>query len=174
VATRALTRDEIELIWTIDRSEVHHHIFKVVEGRLTLVPAYFEVPGWHPEMIEADTTKLHDCFDRGGIFRGTFDRDALIGVSVLDTKLIESAPDHLQLLYLYVSRSVRGQGVGGKLFAEAAEAARALGAKALYISSAPTENTVNFYLHLGASLVAEPDPDLFAAEPDDVHLVYPL
>jgi GNAT superfamily N-acetyltransferase len=112
VATRVLTRDEIELIWTIDRSEVHHHIFKVVEGRLTLVPAYFEIPGWHPKVIEADTIALRDCFDRGGIFRGAFAGDALIGVSVVDTKLIESAPDHLQLLYLYVSRSLRGQGIG--------------------------------------------------------------
>jgi GNAT superfamily N-acetyltransferase len=174
VASRALTRDEIDLIWTIDRSEVHHRIYKVVDGRLVLVDAYFEIPGWHPKTIESDTLKLRDCFDRGGIFRGAFDGDALIGVSVVDTKLIESAPDHLQLLYLYVSRSVRGQGVGRRLFAEAAEAARSLDAKALYISAVPTENTVNFYLQRGASLVADPDPDLFAAEPDDVHLTYPL
>jgi GNAT superfamily N-acetyltransferase len=174
VVSRPLTRDEIDLIWTIDRSEVHHHVYKIVDGRLTLVPAYLEVPGWHPKVIESDTIKLRGCFDRGGIFRGTFDGDALVGVSVVDTKLIESAPKHLQLLYLYVSRSVRGQGVGRKLFAEAAGAARALGAKALYISSVPTENSVNFYLHRGASLVAEPDPDLFAAEPEDVHLTYSL
>src|SRR5262249_58496505 len=100
------------------------------------------------------TIKLRGCFDRGGIFRGTFDGDALVGVSVVDTKLIGSAPDHLQLLYLYVSRSVRGQGVGRRLFAEAAEAARALGAKALFISAGPTENSVNFYLHRSASLAA--------------------
>ena len=95
-------------------------------------------------------------------------------MSVIDTKLIEGASDHLQLLYLYVSRSVRGQGVGKTLFAEAAEAACSLGAKALYISATPTENTVDFYRHLGASVVADPDPDLLAAEPDDVHLTYPL
>jgi GNAT superfamily N-acetyltransferase len=174
VVSRPLTRGEIDRIWTIDRSEVNHHIYKVVDGRLVLVPAYFEVPGWHPKMIECDRSKLRGCFDRGGIFRGAFDGDALVGVSVVDTKRIESAADHLQLLYLYVSRSVRGQGVGRQLFAEAAEAARALGAKALYISSVPTENSVNFYLHRGASLAAEPDPDLFAAEPEDVHLTYPL
>jgi GNAT superfamily N-acetyltransferase len=93
---------------------------------------------------------------------------------VVDTKPIRTAPDHLQLLYLYVSRSVRGQGVGTALLAEAVEAARILGANALYISATPTENTVNFYFHRGASLIAEPDPDLFAAEPDDVHLTCPL
>jgi predicted N-acetyltransferase YhbS len=174
VASRALTRREIDLIWTIDRSEVHDHIYKVVEGRLILVPAYFEIPGWHPKVIESDTIKLRDCFDRDGIFRGAFDGDALIGVSVIDTKPIESAPDHLQLLFLHVSRSVRGQGVGRTLFAEAADTARSLGAKGLYISATPTENTVNFYLHRGAALVADPDPGLFAAEPDDVHLTYPL
>ena len=174
MVTRALTREEIDLIWTIDRSEVHHHIFKVVHGRLTLIPAYYEIPGWHPETIEADTIKLRDAFDRGGVFRGAFDGDALAGVSVVDAQRIGSAPDHLQLLYLYVSRPRRRQGVGRSLFAEAAEAARALGAKALYISSVPTENTVNFYLGLGATLLDDPDPDLLDAEPGDVHLTYAL
>ena len=64
--TRDLARDEIDLIWTINRSEVHHHIFQVREGRLTRVPAFFEIPGWHPKTIETDTIKLRDCFDRGG------------------------------------------------------------------------------------------------------------
>jgi len=174
VAMRALTRDEIELIWTIDRSEVHHHIYKVVAGQLTLVPAYFEIPGWHPRMIEADTPKLHECFDRGGVFLGSFDGDTLIGVSVVDTKPVGSAGEHVQLLYLYVSRSARAQGVGSTLFAAAAEAARELGAKALYVSAVPTENTVNFYLRRGSSLATPPDRDLLAAEPDDIHLTYPL
>jgi hypothetical protein len=33
---------------------------------------------------------LRDCFDRAGIVRGAFDGDALVGVSVVDTKLVES------------------------------------------------------------------------------------
>jgi GNAT superfamily N-acetyltransferase len=174
VAIRPLTRNEIDLIWTIDRSEVHHHIYRNVDGRLTLVPSYFDVPGWHPQTIETDTIKLRDCFDRGGIFLGDFEADRLVGVSVVDTKPIKSAPDHLQLLYLYVSRHVRGQGVGRRLFEQAGAEARVLGAKALYISATPTENTVDFYVRLGSSPIADPDPDLFAAEPEDIHLAYPL
>jgi GNAT superfamily N-acetyltransferase len=174
VAIRALTRNEIDLIWTIDRSEVHHHIYRNVDGDLTLVPAYFDVPGWHPKMVETDRIKLRECFDRGGIFVGDFQADRLVGVAVVDAQPIEAAADHLQLLYLYVSRHARGQGVGTRLFEEAAAEARALGAKALYISAAPTENTVNFYLRRGSSLLADPDPDLFAAEPEDIHLGYPL
>ena len=97
VAIRALSRDEIEVIWTIDRSEVHHHIYNVVDGSLTLVPAYFEIPGWHPRMIESDRPRLYECFDRRGIFLGSFDGDTLIGVSVVDTKPVGSRGDHVQL-----------------------------------------------------------------------------
>jgi GNAT superfamily N-acetyltransferase len=174
LAIRPITRDEIGSIWTIDRSEVHHNVFEVVDGRLALVPAYFEIPGWHPQTVQDDTPKLYDCFDRGGSFIGNFDGDALTGIAVLDTKRLWAAHDHLQLLYLYVSRSARGRGVGSRLFAEAAATARRLGARALYISAVPTENTVNFYLRRGAILAGEPDPELLAAEPDDIHLTYPL
>jgi len=38
---RRLTRDEIELIWTIDRSEVHSHIYEVRAGQLVRRPRYF-------------------------------------------------------------------------------------------------------------------------------------
>jgi hypothetical protein len=44
----------------------------------------------------------------------------------------------------------------------------------LYISAAPTENTVNFYLRRGSLLAATPEPDLFALEPKDIHLVCPV
>lgn len=141
---------------------------------MTLVPAYFEIPGWHPRTIESDTPKLYECFDRGGIFWGAFVGDALVGVSVVDTKPVGSGGDQRQLLFLYVSRSARGRGIGSKLFAAAAKAARGWGAKALYISSVPTQNTVDFYRGRGASLAASADPDLLAAEPDDIHLTYPL
>jgi len=35
---RLLTRDEVELIWTIDRSEIHTHIYKLSEGQLVRTP----------------------------------------------------------------------------------------------------------------------------------------
>ena len=45
VASRHLTRDELALFWTIDRSEIHTHIYQVTHGRLQLIPSYFDVPG---------------------------------------------------------------------------------------------------------------------------------
>jgi len=171
---RLLTRDEVELIWTIDRSEVHHHTYELRGGQLVLTPNYFEVPGWRPDAVEKETPVLLDCFDRGGTFLGVFDAEALVGMGVLESARVGRASDQMQLAYLYVSRAYRGRGVGVQLFEAAVAFAREAGAKALYVSSTPTENTVDFYLSRGCILAPEPDPRLLAAEPDDIHLLYPL
>lgn len=171
---RLLTRDEVELIWTIDRSEVHHHIYELLGGRLVRIPKYFEIPGWRPDAMEKETPVLLDCFDRGGTFLGVFDTAALMGMGVLESARVGRASDQIQLAYLYVSRAYRGRGVGMQLFEAGVSFARVAGANALYISATPTENTVDFYLNRGCVLATDPDPRLLAAEPDDIHLVYLL
>ena len=169
---RLLTREEVELIWTIDRSEVHHHIYELREGRLVRTPKYFEIAGWRPGAVEKETPLLLDCFDRGGIFLGVFDAEALIRVGVLESACVGRAGDKMQLAYLYVSRADRGRGVGTQLFDAAVSVAREAGANALYVSATPTQNTVDFYLNRGCALAPEPDPRLLVAEPDDIHLLY--
>ena len=171
---RPLARDEVELIWTIDRSEVHHHTYELREGRLVRTPNYFEIPGWRPEAAANETPVLLDRFDRGGTFVGAFDDEALAGVSVLESTRVGPARDQVQLAYLYVSRPYRGRGVGTQLFEAAVSCAREAGASALYVSATPTANTVDFYRHRGCVLASDPDPMLLAAEPDDIHLVYLL
>jgi predicted N-acetyltransferase YhbS len=172
--TRLLRRDEVELIWTIDRSEVHHHTYEVHGGQLVRTPNYFEVPGWRPDAVAKETPVLLDCFDRGGTFFGVFDAEALIGMGVLESARVGYASDQMQLAYLYVSRAYRRRGVGTQLFEAAVTYARAASAKALYVSATPTENTVDFYLNRGCILAPEPDARLLAAEPDDIHLLYLL
>jgi predicted N-acetyltransferase YhbS len=171
---RLLIRDEVELIWTIDRSEIHHHTYEVHEGRLVRTPNYFEVPGWRPDAPEKMTPVLLDCFDRGGTFLGVFDEKALVGVGVLECERVGHAKNQMQLAYLYVSRAYRGRGVGTQLFEAVLPVARGAGASTLYVSATPTENTVDFYLNRGCMLAPEPDPELLAAEPEDIHLIYLL
>jgi GNAT superfamily N-acetyltransferase len=171
---RQLARNEIESIWTIDRSEVHHHIYQLRDHQLVLTPAYFEAHGWAPGQVEHDTPALYACFDRGGAFVGMFYDHKLVGVAVVDNVPLGAAGDQLQLKYLYVSREYRQQGVGTRLFREASAIARARGARFLYISATPTENTVNFYQRCGAVVAPTPDPELFAQEPDDIHLLCPV
>jgi len=171
---RQLARDEIETIWSIDRSEVHHHIYQMLNGQLVLTPAYFEAHGWAPGRIEHDTPLLYACFDRGGAFVGMFDDHKLVGVAVLDSIPLGAAGDQLQLKYLYVSRDYRQQGVGKRLLREAGAIAHSRGATWLYISATPTENTVHFYQRCGAVVNLTPDPELYAQEPEDIHMVCPV
>ncbi len=51
---------------------------------------------------------------------------------------------------------------------------RDAGAEAMYVSAVPTGSAVGFYLSKGCALADPVHPELFAAEPADVHLVYSL
>jgi predicted N-acetyltransferase YhbS len=169
---RLLERNEIPLIWQIDRREIVENIYVLQDGKLVLKPDYFDIQGWPPGEAELYTPMLFDCYDRGGAFWGAFENDKLIGVAILESKFIGSQHDTLQLKFLHTSHDYRKQGLGTRLFNLAAEKAKALGAKKLYISATPSEHTVNYYMRLGCVLATEIDPELFALEPEDIHLEY--
>jgi len=169
---RLLEREEVPLVWQIDRREVIHNIYNLRDGELVLVPEYFDVQGWPPGEAKHYTPMLLDCFDRGGTFWGAFEDGTIVGTAILESKFIGSNGDTLQLKFLHVSHGQRKQRLGRKLFNLAAEKAASLGAKKLYISATPSENTINFYMRLGCVLATEVDPELFALEPEDIHLEY--
>lgn len=171
---RLLQRDEISIIWQIDRREVIDNIYYLREGKLVLEPEHYDMQGWPPGEAEHYTSILLECYDGGGFFWGAFEDDLLVGVSILESKFIGSGHDTLQLKFLHVSRDCRSQGVGTKLFNVAVEKARELGAKKLYISATPSEHTVDYYMRLGCVLATETDPELFALEPEDIHLEYAI
>lgn len=167
---RPLRRDEIERIWTLDRSERIEHIYELRDGTLHLRDAPFDAVGWPPGTPEKETPLLRACFDRGGDFTAAFAGERLAGIVVLDRRPVTTRPDLLQLLLLHVGRDHRRQGLGARLFRQAQERARTWGAAGLYVSATPTENTIRFYLGLGCTLIPRPDPHLFAQEPEDIHL----
>ena len=84
-------------------------------------------------------------------------------------KWVGASTDLIQLAWLHAGRDYRGTGLGVKFFDKALRFARERGAAGLYISATPSENTVNFYQGRGATLLAEPDAELFALEPEDIH-----
>lgn len=167
---RRLARDEIELIWTIDRREIVEGIYVLERGALVLKPAYFDIPGWEPGAAEHSLPRLTLMFDRGGAFWGIFDGDQLVAELVVDTLRLGAQAELVQLAMLHVGRDYRGQGLGLRLFALARSIAHDSGARGLYISATPSEHTVDFYLRRGAVVTPTPDPALLALEPDDIHL----
>jgi predicted N-acetyltransferase YhbS len=167
---RTLERHEVESIWTIDRREVIEQTYRLQGGELRLRADYFDMQGWPPDDVRKMTPLLYESFDRSGTFYAAFDGKQLVGVAVLDTIRRGPRGDLLQLLMLSVSRDYRAQGLGGRLFAQALAAAHDRGARGLYISATPSENTIRFYQRHGCVVIATPDPELFALEPMDIHL----
>ncbi len=168
---RELERSELGDIWSIDRAELVERIYVREGDRIVLRTQRFDVKGWPPGEAEHYGPILLDCFERGGTFYGAFDAaETLVGVAVLESRFIGRARDQLQLKFLHVSRGARGTGVGRTLFERAVERARELGARRLYVSATPSENTIDFYRRRGCRLAEEVDAELFALEPEDLHL----
>jgi predicted acetyltransferase len=170
VRIRELERHEIRDLWSIDRSEVIDRVYHRDGDELVLEPEHYDMTGWPAAEMERDGPVLLDCFDRGGTFYGAFDGDTLVGAAVLESRFIGRAGDRLQLKFLHVGRRYRRTGLGRALFDEAVARARALGARRLYVSATPSENTVRFYLRRGCRVTDDVDADLFALEPEDIHM----
>ena len=107
----------------------------------------------------------------GGTAIGAFAGERLAGLAVLRVGL---RADTAQLAALFVDRANRRLGVAGALVDEVERLARVDGARFLYVSATPSRSAVGFYRSRGFEPVAEPDPDLFALEPEDVHMIEPL
>ncbi len=167
---RRIAREEIEKVWAIDRSEVVENLYRLENGALLLEPRRFDIHGWPPGEAEKYTPLLVECFDRGGWFHGLFDEERMIGAAVLEAKFIGRQKDRLQLKFLHVGKAHRRRGLGKQLFELAKAEARERGAKRLYVSATPSENTIDFYRRLGCVVAAELDPELYALEPEDIHL----
>ena len=172
---RQITREEIERIWDeIDRSEAIEGIYYLRDGELVLEEEHYDLRGWAPGEREQYTPILCDCFDRGGTFYGAFEDGRMVGAAVLESRFIGSYRDQLQLKFLHVSSDCRKQGLGRVLFERAVARADELGARRLYVSATPSENTIGFYRHLGCTVTEEVDQELFALEPEDIHLEYAM
>ena len=109
--------------------------------------------------------------DQGGAVYGALVGDLLVGVAVLRPRLTAT---RAQLQSLFVSRAYRRQGVARRLVGAVERRARAGGARELYVSAMPSVPAVGFYRAQGFRVADAVDPDLFAQEPEDIHLVKPL
>lgn len=171
ITLRDISKEEIEQIWGIDRSEVIENIYYFENNALVLKSEYYNVTGWPPGEAEKYQPILVACNEQGGWFHGIFDDSKLVGAAVLDNRFIGKSKDMLQLKFLHISNAYRKNGFGRQLFGLARTIAGERGARKLYISATPSENTINFYLSLGCEVTPEPDPNLFELEPEDIHFV---
>ena len=167
ITYRILERDEIRKLSEIDRYEIIEEIYCFRDGKLVLEKEYSEITDI-PDISEVIEDYIED-YDDDGTFVGAFDGEKLAGLGGISGKLIGENKDTLQLSSLWVSNQYRKKGIGRQLVSMLKEEAKQLGAERLYVSAAPSKNTVNFYCGVGFDLTT-PIKMLFEDEPNDIHM----
>ena len=169
---RPLSPAELSLVGEIDRTEYIDALYVQHGTRLELRRGRFDAPPWRREgsgehSVAAQVAAAEAYVGAGGVAIGAFDGDRLVGIGIV---LPHVRPAVAQLAYLHVGSGHRGFGVGGRLAAELERIARASGDRSLVVSATPSLNTVQFYERRGFRPMAEPLPELYELEPEDVHM----
>jgi GNAT superfamily N-acetyltransferase len=164
---RAITAEELDRIPEVDVSEegagtyVQHgsDLERVARPHRRSVRSAEE---WSPDIL-----RWQGFVRSGGAAFGAFEAGALVGFAVLRVGLTD---DSAQLASLYVDREWRRHGLASQLVEAVVDSARASGARDLYVSAAPSDSAVPFYLSRGFEPLREPHQELFELEPDDIHM----
>jgi len=177
IRIRRLAISDITRIGEIDRSEHVTVGYTVRDGQLQAEAVDWRVPRWsavgygdhHVQtLVEKNLVTLEQ---QSGVLFGAFHGDVLAGMAILRPKLQD---DMAQLSFLHVSSGFRRQGIATRLVHAVFELAGELGGRRIYVSSTPSGSAVGFYLSQGFQLADAVHPELYALEPDDIHMIKPL
>jgi GNAT superfamily N-acetyltransferase len=177
IVIKQLDASAIERIADIDRSEHITGTYVRRNGHLELEEVDWQVPPWSAEgdgeySVRRNIADWRPFLEElGGIMFGAMYGRRLVGFAIYRPRL---EPDMAQLAVLHVSREYRRRGLGAALAEQVAMLALADGARRLYVSATPSEATVEFYRSQGFQPVDEPHPELFALEPEDIHMIREL
>jgi GNAT superfamily N-acetyltransferase len=171
-AYRQLDAMDLLRVGEIDRSERIETVYVQDGSRLEEKHGDWSARAWFPEGGGEHTVahQRHECerdLAAGGIALGAFAEGRLVGIGIVIPHI---RPGVAQLAFLHVSNGHRAQGVGGHLCDELERLARKHNDTRMVVSATPSLNTVRFYLRRGFEPMAEPLPELYEREPDDVHL----
>lgn len=169
---REISRDEIQLLKEIDRSEIIEKIYYFRDGQLALEEEYHEVTYdfWVKHADNKIIPNLNEIHDSGGTIFGVFDNAKIVGMTALDTEFIGKNNDQLNVPILFVDKEYHKRGIARKLMELVADKARQMGARKLYVSATPSESTVNFYLGIGCKVTDDVNKEMFEDEPEDIHM----
>ena len=160
VNIRSLLPQEFPRVCEIDRTEEMHVGYRAEGGRLIRQEGDWSSVPWRPEGASHSVTSiirgLEEVLADGGSIWAAFDeRGRMVGVASLRPRLTRT---QAQVDLLHVSDGFRRCGIGAQLFDRVRDAARASGARDLYVSATPTGSAVGFYRSRGFQLVDKPHP----------------
>jgi N-acetylglutamate synthase-like GNAT family acetyltransferase len=104
----------------------------------------------------------------GGEAWGAFEAGRMVAIAVLRYRLTQ---DMAELTALFVSRPYRRRGIARRLMQSVLGRAKRSGAARIYVSATPSASAVGFYQSLGFGLAEHVNAELYALEPEDVHMV---
>jgi len=172
IEIRQLAPAELARVGEIDRTERIDALYVQRGARLELRPGDWSAPPWSPDgdgehSVAAQRAGLEHYVERGAVALGALDGDRVVGIGVV---LPHLRPGIAQLAYLHISNGYRGRGIGVELCAVLERLAREAGDAEMVASATPSLNTVRFYEGRGFAPMAEPFPELYELEPEDVHM----
>lgn len=174
ITIREMGLEEAMKIQEIDRSEIIESIYRCVNGVLEQITKGHECSNWDDAQLAQLLARFKHEVSHGGFAVGAFDYERLVGFGVLGHQLRGKNQDQLQIDLLYVSRDYRRQGIGKRITDALSKEAKNRGAMYLYISSTETQSAVRFYQSIGGELAEVVDSELFALEPEDIHMLKKL
>jgi GNAT superfamily N-acetyltransferase len=169
---RRLQLEDLERIGDIDRTERIRTGVVQHGARLEEIAVDWDAPPWFPEgegehSVAAQRRACERSLRDGAIGLAAFEGERLVGIGLVKPHV---RPRVAQLAYLQVSDGYRAHGVGAALADELERIAREAGDTEMVVSATPSANTVRFYRRRGFEPMAEPLPELFELEPEDVHM----
>lgn len=170
IEIRQLKSDDLAQIAEIDISEEGTQRYKIIDGQLQIVEHDWQRPRWGAAQWKANLDRWQETL-KSDLYLGAFDGVQMVGFCGLRYQL---QPTMAELTLLWITRTHRHQGVASQLVEEVFRLCKEEGAETIYVSSTPTIPAVGFYMGQGFQPTSEPDPALFALEPQDIHMVGPL
>jgi ribosomal protein S18 acetylase RimI-like enzyme len=172
ITYRTFTSADLPRIRDIDRRERIDVLYIQRGTQLQERHGNFDSPNWSSEgdgehSYAKQQASVEKLLAAGAVALGAFDGERLAGIGVLFPHL---RPGIAQLAYLHVGNGYRARGIGWRLSDDLDGIAREGGDTEIVVSAAPSRNTVRFYMARGYQPMAEPLPDLYALEPEDIHL----
>jgi GNAT superfamily N-acetyltransferase len=172
VTYRRLASGDLARIGEIDRTERIETVSVQHGARLEEQAGDFSAPAWFTEgegehSVAYQRAECERYLAAGGIALGAFADTRRVGIGIVSPHI---RPGIAQLSYLHVSSEYRDRGIGGHLSEELERLARGYGDTRMVVSATPSLNTVRFYRRRGFKPMSEPLPELYALEPEDVHL----
>lgn len=172
---KALTRDNFceTSLDEFVRHQVVKEFWEHTDEGWRLRPTDF-TEDWDHDRRREEAAEMLRTMGSERIQFGAFVDGRVVGYADICKRLFGSRGQYVELKSFQVSEPYRRMGIGKELFALAADAARRLGAKKLYISAHSSKESQAAYRALGCRHAEEIDKAIAENEPYDVQMEYVL